>query len=61
MSMDFSDHTKVLGICDDCQAPAKHFYDRHHVRGRVPFLLCESCAEKTGATKPGNGEADIAG
>lgn len=61
MSMDFSDHTKVIGSCDDCQAPAKYFYDRHHLRGRVPFLLCESCAEKTGATKPNSGEADIAG
>jgi UPF0176 protein len=61
MSMDFSGHTKVIGTCEDCQAPAKFFYDRHHLRGRVPFLLCESCAEKTSATKPDSGKADIAG
>jgi UPF0176 protein len=60
MSMDFSDHTKILGTCDDCEAPAKFFYDRHHIRGRVPFLLCDDCAAKTGATKP-NSEDEIAG
>jgi len=61
MSMDFSDHTKTLGSCDDCDAPAKHFYDRHHIRGRVPFLLCEECAARTGATKPNSDEEDFAG
>lgn len=61
MSMDFSDHTKTIGSCDDCQAPAKHFYDRHHIRGRVPFLLCDECAIKTGATKPSSNDDDIAG
>ena len=61
MSMDFSDHTKVLGSCDDCAAPAKFFYDRHHIRGRVPFLLCDDCASKTGATKPNSSDDDIAG
>jgi len=60
MSMDFSDHTKILGTCDDCEAPAKFFYDRHHIRGRVPFLLCDDCAAKTGATKP-NSEDELAG
>ena len=61
MSMDFSDHTKVMGTCDDCEAPAKHFYDRHNIRGRVPFLLCESCAVATGATQPNTSNDDIAG
>jgi UPF0176 protein len=60
MSMDFSDHTKILGTCDDCEAPAKFFYDRHHIRGRVPFLLCDDCAAKTGATKP-NSADELAG
>ena len=61
MSMDFSENTKTIGSCDDCQAPAKHFYDRHHIRGRVPFLLCDECAIKTGATKPNSNDDDIAG
>lgn len=61
MSMDFSGNTKTIGSCDDCQAPAKHFYDRHHIRGRVPFLLCDECAIKTGATKPSSNDDDIAG
>ena len=61
MSMDFSENTKTIGSCDDCQSPAKHFYDRHHIRGRVPFLLCDECAIKTGATKPSSNDDDIAG
>lgn len=61
MSMDFSDHTKTLGTCDDCDAPAKFFYDRHHIRDRVPFLLCDKCAEETGATKPNSGDDDLVG
>jgi UPF0176 protein len=61
MSMDFSDHTKIIGSCDDCEAPAKHFYDRHDLRGRVPFLLCESCAVATGATQPNTPDEDLAG
>ena len=61
MSMDFSDHTKTLGTCDDCDTPAKYFYDRHHIRGRVPFLLCDDCARSTGATKPDTGDDEIAG
>jgi UPF0176 protein len=61
MNMDFSNNPKVIGSCDDCAAPAKLFYDRHHIRGRVPFLLCDSCAKNTGATKPNTGDEDIAG
>lgn len=61
MSMEFSDHTKVLGSCDDCDAPAKHFYDRHNIRGRVPFLLCDHCAVATGATKPNESNDDLVG
>ena len=61
MSMDFSDHTKIIGSCDDCEAPAKHFYDRHNIRGRVPFLLCKSCAVATGATQPNTSDEDLAG
>ncbi|MCX6416992.1 MAG: rhodanese-related sulfurtransferase [Actinobacteria bacterium] len=61
MSRDFSNHTKILGKCDDCDAPAKFFYDRQHIRGRVPFLLCDDCAANTGATKPGIADDDLVG
>jgi UPF0176 protein len=61
MSMEFSDHTKVIGTCDDCGAPTKDFYDRHHIRGRVPFLLCDRCAASTGATKPNTTDEDLVG
>lgn len=61
MSMNFSDHTKVIGTCDDCDAPAQYFYDRHHIRNRVPFLLCDQCAEGTGATRPNNSDEDLVG
>lgn len=61
MSRDFSNHTKILGRCDDCDSPAKFFYDRHHIRGRVPFLLCDNCAASTGATKPGFNDDDLVG
>ena len=60
MNMDFSANPKIIGLCDDCNAPAKFFYDRHQIRGRVPFLLCDECAAKTGATKP-NSLDDLAG
>jgi UPF0176 protein len=61
MSMDFSNHTKVLGNCDDCGAPTKEFYNRHESQGRKLALLCSNCARITGATKPDTGDDEIAG
>jgi UPF0176 protein len=61
MSMDFSDHTKVLSGCDDCGEPSKDFYNRHELQGRKLALLCQSCAARTGATKPNTSDEDIAG
>lgn len=61
MSVDFSDHTKVLSGCDDCGVPTKDFYNRHELQGRKLALLCTECAEKTNATKPVTGNADLAG
>jgi UPF0176 protein len=61
MSMEFSDHTKVLSSCDDCGEPSKDFYNRHELQGRKLALLCLSCAAKSGATKPNTSDEDIAG
>ncbi len=61
MSMEFSNHTKVLSCCDDCGKPSKDFYNRHVSQGRKLALLCVDCAEKSGATKPDTGEEDFAG
>ena len=54
MSMDFSDHTKILGTCDECGVPTNSFYDQHAKPGRKLALLCQPCALKTGGTKPTN-------
>ena len=61
MSMDFSDHTKVLSTCDDCGVPTKDFYNRHESQGRKLALLCSKCATSSGATKPNTGDEEIAG
>ena len=61
MSMDFSDHTKVLSTCDDCGGATKDFYNRHESQGRKLALLCASCASQTGATKPNTGDEDLVG
>lgn len=60
MSIDFSDHTKVLGRCDECGVPTNSFYDQHAKPGRTLALLCQPCAMKTGGTQPLN-ESNIAG
>ena len=52
MSMNFSDHTKVIGNCDECGAPNDTFYDQHHKLVRKMALLCEICAKASGATTP---------
>ena len=52
MSMDFSDHTKVLGRCDECGQPTNSYYDQHAKPGRTLALLCQPCAVATGGTKP---------
>ena len=61
MSMDFSDHTKVLSTCDDCGGATKDFYNRHESQGRKLALLCASCASQTGATKPNTRDEDLIG
>ena len=60
MSMDFSDHTKVLGTCDECGVSTNSYYDQHSKPGRKLALLCQPCAIATGGTKPTN-DSNIAG
>ena len=61
MSMEFSDHSKVLSNCDDCGVPTKDFYNRHESQGRKLALLCAECAKLTGATKPNMDDEDTVG
>lgn len=60
MSMDFSDHAKVIGTCDECGVPTNSFYDQHAKPGRTLALLCQPCAINTGGTQPSS-DANIAG
>ncbi|WP_333619723.1 oxygen-dependent tRNA uridine(34) hydroxylase TrhO [Dietzia sp.] len=41
-----------LGECEDCGAPTNTFANRDRGGARILVLLCESCAEKTGAELP---------
>ena len=41
-----------LGECEDCGAPTNTFANRDRGGERILVLLCESCAEKTGAELP---------
>jgi UPF0176 protein len=61
MSMEFSDHTKILSSCDDCGTASKDFYNRHESQGRKLALLCADCAKATHATKPSSVDDEIAG
>ncbi len=46
MTMDFSDETKVIGECEVCSGPTKHFVNCANLGCKDLVLLCESCAEK---------------
>jgi len=47
LKIDFSDHAKVLGLCDYCSASTNQFYDCANLECRCLFLLCSECAAKT--------------
>ena len=44
MAMDFSEKTKVIGECDKCSAPTKHFRNCNTASCHQLILLCDSCA-----------------
>ena len=46
LKIDFSDHAKVLGLCDYCSASTNQFYDCANLECRCLFLLCSECATK---------------
>jgi len=47
MTVDFSDHTPVLGECEKCNAPTKQFYNCGKISCHSLILLCEVCAVKS--------------
>jgi UPF0176 protein len=44
MTLDFSDHTPVLGECEKCAAPTRQFYNCGKISCHSLILLCDSCA-----------------
>jgi UPF0176 protein len=44
MTIDFSDHTPVLGECEKCNAATKQFYNCGKISCHSLILLCETCA-----------------
>jgi len=57
MTVDFSDHTPVLGECEKCNAPTKQFYNCGKISCHSLILLCGQCAknnENKACTHEGN-------
>ena len=44
MTLDFSDHTQMLGQCEKCGGATKQFYNCATIPCHSLILLCESCA-----------------
>ena len=45
MAIDFSDEAKVIGECEQCQAPTKQFYNCGTATCHELILLCEPCSK----------------
>ena len=45
MTLDFSDHTPVLGECEKCGGATKQFYNCGKISCHSLILLCDSCAD----------------
>ena len=44
MKMEFSDHTKVIGKCEKCEAPTSQFRNCNTASCHQLILLCDTCA-----------------
>jgi UPF0176 protein len=44
MTLDFSDHTPILGECEKCDGPTKEFYNCGKISCHSLILLCSDCA-----------------
>jgi UPF0176 protein len=44
MKIDFSDHTKVIGTCEKCDAPTSQFRNCNTASCHQLILLCDGCA-----------------
>ena len=49
MTLDFSDHTPVLGECEKCGGPTKQFYNCARIPCHSLILLCDTCAKDPAA------------
>ncbi len=45
MTIDFSDETKVIGKCDNCQNGTKNFHNCSNQNCHELFLLCDECVK----------------
>jgi UPF0176 protein len=44
LTIDFSEHAKIIGECEKCAAPTKQFHNCANVACHDLILLCDSCA-----------------
>ena len=52
MSLDFSDHTAVLGRCRDCGDPTKHMVNCRDLACREQLVVCPACVALAAPTCP---------
>lgn len=57
MTLDFSDHSPVLGECEKCGGPTKQFYNCARILCHTLILLCATC-ERDPAAKACTHELD---
>jgi len=50
MNQEFSDHSAVIGKCEQCSSPTSKFYNCTNLDCRKLILLCESCAAQESST-----------
>jgi UPF0176 protein len=43
MHHEFSDHTKLIGVCERCSAPTSQYHNCANLACRKLILLCEEC------------------
>ena len=65
MTLDFSDHTPVLGQCEKCSGPTKQFYNCAQISCHSLILLCYRCARDHAAKacthEIGSGNVELVG
>ncbi|MFW0792100.1 rhodanese-related sulfurtransferase [Gordonia sp. CPCC 205333] len=52
MSVDFSDHAKILGTCSQCGTPTKNISNYPDPAGRELVVICPDCLDAASAAGP---------